>query len=691
MSGSTFIPPASDRLVETNGDSRSQGFTLPAEVTANGSGREEAVRKSFEATKIKAEKGDIQAEYGLGDCYATGRGVTIDNAQAVFWLRKAADRGFAKAQVMLGVLYECGSGVPEDAAEAAKWYRKAANQGDIGGQTSLAACYLTGEGVLQDYAEAAKWLRKAAKQGDAGSEVFLGLCYAMGQGVSKDDAEALTWYRKAAGQGNASAEVLLGNCYANGQGVPQDCEEAIKWYRKAADQGDTIAQTAIGSCYASGQGVPQDYTEAVTWYRRAADAGYVEAESKLGLFYANGWGMQKDYAEAALWYQAAAEKGNAEAQRNLGDFYATGEGGVRQDNAEAVKWYGKAAAQGDSVAAFKKNRIEADQGDASAQFKLGYDYNIGQGVKQDYSEAVKWYHKAAEQGDAKAQLGLGLCYSAGTGVPQNDIEAYVWLSISAANGVAYAPFARDNVAQRMSREEIAEGQRQAAAFVPNAETPDASSGISTSHSDPTATGTGFFITDDGYFVTCAHVVENAKQIRLMTSDGTVPAKVVQVDTADDLALVKADGKFSALPIGLSRLSHLGENVATIGFPDPSLQGFSPKLAKGIIAGLAGAADDARYFQISVPVQPGNSGGALVDERGNVAGIVSAKLDAATALAASGALPENVNYAVKSSFLLSFLESVPDVEAKLKKPNLADEKFEDVVNQAESATVMVLVY
>ena len=91
------------------------------------------------------------------------------------------------------------------------------------------------------------------------------------------------------------------------------------------------------------------------------------------------------------------------------------------------------------------------------------------------------------------------------------------------------------------------------------------------------------------------------------------------------------------------------------------------------------------------MQPGNSGGALVDERGNVIGIVSAKLDAGAALAASGALPENVNYAVKSSLLLSFLESVPDVSAKLKAPNTADEKFEDVVKSAQEAAVLVLVY
>ena len=92
-----------------------------------------------------------------------------------------------------------------------------------------------------------------------------------------------------------------------------------------------------------------------------------------------------------------------------------------------------------------------------------------------------------------------------------------------------------------------------------------------------------------------------------------------------------------------------------GFPDIGLQGFAQKFARGEIASLSGAGDDARYFQISVPVQPGNSGGALVDERGNVVGVVSAKLNAAAALASSGSLPENVNYAVKSSYLLSFLE------------------------------------
>jgi hypothetical protein len=135
-------------------------------------------------------------------------------------------------------------------------------------------------------------------------------------------------------------------------------------------------------------------------------------------------------------------------------------------------------------------------------------------------------------------------------------------------------------------------------------------------------------------------------------------------------------------------------LGKIGIENPPSQaardrGFYDEVGKGEIAGLSGAADDARYFQISVPLQPGNSGGALVDERGNVVGVVSAKLNAVAALAASGALPENVNYAVKSSFLLGFLESVPTVVSELKEPNTQEEKFENVVQSVERAAVLVL--
>jgi TPR repeat protein len=205
-----------------------------------------------------------------------------------------------------------------------------------------------------------------------------------------------------------------------------------------------------------------------------------------------------------------------------------------------------------------------------------------------------------------------------------------------------------------------------------------------------ASGTGFFITDNGYLISNNHVVKDAVKVSLLTSAGLIGAKVVQVDADNDLALLKADGKFSSLPIVASDAVKLGGTVATVGFPNIDLQGFSPKLTKGEISSLNGVQDDRRYFQISVAVQPGNSGSALVDAHGNVVGIVSAKLNVAAALAVSGVLPENVNYAVKSSFLLKFLESVPDVANKLKAPVTADRKFEDVVKSAQDAAVLVLV-
>ncbi len=251
-------------------------------------------------------------------------------------------------------------------------------------------------------------------------------------------------------------------------------------------------------------------------------------------------------------------------------------------------------------------------------------------------------------------------------------------------------------AGEITSEEIAEAQRLSDAFVPRKEatskfTPPRPDEIIATSDNPTATGTGFFITDDGYLISNYHVVEDATKVRLVTGAGIIDAKVVQVDEANDIALLKADGKFAPLPITSSRTVKLGGTVATVGFPDTGLQGFAPKLAKGEIASLSGVQDDPRQFQISVPLQPGNSGGALVDERGNVVGIVSAKLSAQAALDATGALPENVNYAVKSSFILGFLESVPDISAKLKEPNSQDEKFEDVVKSAQSAAVLVLVY
>ena len=119
-----------------------------------------------------------------------------------------------------------------------------------------------------------------------------------------------------------------------------------------------------------------------------------------------------------------AQKGDAQAQKNLGNMYANGQG-VPQDYVQAVKWY----------------RLAADQGYASAQYNLGVMYDNGQGVPQDYVQAVKWYRLAADQEDADAQAILGSMYKHGQGVPQDDVQAMKWYRLAADQGYKPAQLA----------------------------------------------------------------------------------------------------------------------------------------------------------------------------------------------------------------------------------------------------------
>jgi len=101
---------------------------------------------------------------------------------------------------------------------------------------------------------------------------------------------------------------------------------------------------------------------------------------------------------------------------------------------------------------------EAGQGNAIAQFILGSMYENGEGVAQDYKEAMKWYQKAAEQGDADAQYGLGKMYADGLGVAQDYVMSHVWFDIAAEQGYRDASNMRDAVANKMTPAQMQEAQ-----------------------------------------------------------------------------------------------------------------------------------------------------------------------------------------------------------------------------------------
>lgn len=180
-----------------------------------------------------------------------------------------------------------------------------------------------------------------------------------------------------------------------------------------------------------------------------AEGGDARAQNLIGEMYSKGPGVPQDYKEAAKWYRLAADQGHAAAQKHLADLYEVGQG-VPLDGAEALKWCQRAA----------------EQGHVGAQYGLAIMFASGRGTKLNDAEAVKWYRMAAERGFALAQFNLGDRYTTGRGVSQDRAEAYKWLSLAAAQGIPDAAEARDQLKASMTGEQMKEGKRRVAAFVP---------------------------------------------------------------------------------------------------------------------------------------------------------------------------------------------------------------------------------
>lgn len=157
--------------------------------------------------------------------------------------------------------------------------------------------------------------------------------------------------------------------------------------------------------------------------------------------------------ESLDWLRGRAEKGNPAAQSILGFNYAHGQG-VPQDYVEAVRWYRKAA----------------DQGFPAAQHNLGVMYRDGQGVPQDHAEAFRWFRKAADQGNTVAQYNVGAMYASGQVVTQDYVGALMWMDLAASRGSGdyqkiYAD-EREKLAAGMPPQQVAEAQRRAREWQP---------------------------------------------------------------------------------------------------------------------------------------------------------------------------------------------------------------------------------
>ena len=210
-----------------------------------------------------------------------------------------------------------------------------------------------------------------------------------------------------------------------------------------------------------------------------------------------------------------------------------------------------------------------------------------------------------------------------------------------------------------------------------------------------SSGSGFFMTTDGIIATNAHVVEESTNIEVIVSNEigtfTYKAKVLLADAKNDVALLKIeDEKFKGLnsiPYGVTENSDVGSKVFTIGYPLSDVMGSNYKVTDGIISSKSGIADDVRYYQISVPIQPGSSGGPLFNKEGNIIGITSARLNSK----AVGTQIENVNYAIKSSYLLNLYNMLPNSTTLSTTSNVATKELQDQIKVLKNYVCLIKVF
>lgn len=203
------------------------------------------------------------------------------------------------------------------------------------------------------------------------------------------------------------------------------------------------------------------------------------------------------------------------------------------------------------------------------------------------------------------------------------------------------------------------------------------------------TGTGFFISRNGYIITNNHVVEGARNIKVTKVNGDsykkYNAKVEVSDKQNDLAIIKiTDPSFSSIGVlpytSKFMAANIGEDCFVLGYPLVSTMGTDIKLTNGIISSRTGFNGSVSEYQMSAPVQPGNSGGPLFDKSGNIIGVVCAKHTGA----------ENAGYAVKASYIRNLVELLPQNINFPQTNQLAGKTLPKQVELASKAVCLIIV-
>ena len=196
-----------------------------------------------------------------------------------------------------------------------------------------------------------------------------------------------------------------------------------------------------------------------------------------------------------------------------------------------------------------------------------------------------------------------------------------------------------------------------------------------------SSGTGFFVSSDGIIVTNNHVIKGCSSVAVGVENETFKAMVIAKDIDNDLAILSIEKqKTNALPLA-NNSPQLLQDIYASGYPFGSSFSSSIKVTKGIVSSLTGLSNNYSQIQIDAAIQPGNSGGPIVDNNGNVVGVAVSKLDVKKVLKNYGVIPENVNFGVKVGTLKNLLESNNIRTERPNKRKISKTKLGDSLTKA----------
>jgi len=382
------------------------------------------------------------------------------------------------------------------------------------------------------------------------------------------------------------------------------------------------------------------YNEALSVWESLAKNGDDRAKANLGIMYDSGYGVAEDPVQAAQWYREAADQGNCGAQYNLAVLYATGRG-VSCDITQAAQWYRKAAEQGFGI----------------AQYDLGMLYASGQGVSRDTKRAIQWLYKSGV-----------------TNLKEKNIDGVV-IAAKAINTLHPGHPLGNKLNEKLqdSRND---------SRIP--QTPKLFSGASIGTAWPIASG---------YVVTSNHVVSDTGEVTLVDTNGReISARVILREEKMDFALLEVNDPSAlppAIPLATSQ-ARLGTSIFTVGFPRIDVMGKTPKLSIGVISSVNGFYDDPGSYQTTVPIQPGNSGGPVLNFNGEAVGVVTSMLGIRDVASGSINMLPNSSSVTKIDPMKDMLSHLPRRNKMIRELPRDKDSLEDLADRIQKSVLIVVV-